>query len=224
MFLQLAPGQSCIVELSENPLDGPVWAYHHAAADPESLSGEWSVTFVKGGPALPADLTTDTLRSWTDFGSDAGKAFSGTAKYTLKFAKPQAARSLPHPLGEGRGEGVWRLNLGRVAESCRVSLNGTELGTLIAPPFSIDLPADQLHDENTLEVSVSNLMANRIADMDKKGVPWKRFYNANVAARDPVNRGAGNVFSAANWTPRESGLIGPVTLTALETFDPLVTK
>jgi alpha-L-rhamnosidase len=212
VYLQLAPGESCIVEFSEQSIGGPSWSYHHAAVDPQPLHGEWSVTFVKGGPALPADLTTDTLRSWTEFGGDAAKAFSGTAKYTLKFAKPQAVGK------------VWRLDLGRVAESCRVSLNGKELGTLIAPPFSIDVPADELHDENTLEVSVSNLMANRIADMDRHNVLWKRFYNANVAARDPVNRGAGNVFSAANWTPHESGLIGPVTLTALETFDPLVTK
>ena len=95
-----------------------------------------------------------------------------------------------------------------------------ELGTLIAPPFHDRLPADKLKDENTLEVSVSNLMANRIADMDRHGMVWKRFYNANVAAHDPANRGAGNVFSAAKWTPRESGLIGPVTLTSLEEFDP----
>ncbi len=114
---------------------------------------------------------------------------------------------------------AYRLDLGKVAESARVALNGEELGTLIDSPFTIDIPASKLRDQNTLEVSVSNLMANRIADMDKKGVPWKRFYNANVAARDSANRGAGNVFSAANWKPRESGLIGPVTLAPLEIFD-----
>jgi len=73
-------------------------------------------------------------------------------------------------------------------------------------------------------VFVSNLMANRIGDMDRRRVQWKRFYNANVAAREPANRGPGNLFSAANWKPRESGLIGPVTLTPLEKFDPTTTK
>ena len=95
---------------------------------------------------------------------------------------------------------------------------------MIESPFTIDIPASKLRDQNTLDVSISNLMANRIADMDRRGVQWKRFYNANVAARDPANRGAGNVFSAAKWLPRESGLIGPVTLKALEVFDPLVAK
>jgi hypothetical protein len=108
-----------------------------------------------------------------------------------------------------------------VAESARVLLNGEALGTLLASPFAIDIPADKLRDENTLEVFVSNLMANRIADMDRRNVPWKKFYNANVAAHDAANRGPGNVFSAANWQPRESGLIGPVTLTPLDKFDPL---
>src|SRR6185295_16907517 len=107
---------------------------------------------------------------------------------------------------------AWRLDLGRVAESAQVRLNGEDLGTLVAAPFSVDIPADKLREENTLEISVSNLMANRIADMDRRNEPWKKFYNANVAAREPANRGPGNIFSPANWKPRESGLIGPVTI------------
>ena len=63
-------------------------------------------------------------------------------------------------------------------------------------------------------------MANRIADMDRRGVQWKIFYNTNVAARDSNNRGRDGYFSAANWTPRESGLLGPVTVTPLDRFDP----
>ena len=60
--------------------------------------------------------------------------------------------------------------------------------------------------------------------LDLRGTEWKKFYNANVAAREPVNRGAGNLFSAAKWTPRESGLIGPVTIAPLEKFDPIANK
>jgi hypothetical protein len=105
-----------------------------------------------------------------------------------------------------------------------LTLNGQDLGTLIARPFTIDISGDKLHEQNTLEVSVSNLMANRIADMDRRDVPWKKFYNANVAARDPENRGTNNVFTAAKWKPRTSGLIGPVTLTPLEKFDPSSSK
>ena len=62
---------------------------------------------------------------------------------------------------------------------------------------------------------MTNLSANRIADLDRRGVPWKKFYNVNFPARLPESRGADGLFSAAHWTPLESGLIGPVTLTPL---------
>ena len=111
-----------------------------------------------------------------------------------------------------------------MADSARVKLNGEELGVLIAAPFVIDIPAEKLKEQNTLEVSVSNLMANRIADMDRRGEKWKIFYNANVAAHDPANSGPDKLFTAAKWSPRPSGLLGPVTLTPLEKFDPLLEK
>jgi hypothetical protein len=208
VYLQLTSGQSIIVQTYDSPVAGPEWSYKHAAAESQPLAGTWSVRFIKGGPELPTEAKIDKLESWTNFGGEAGKAFSGTAKYELKFAKPESATD------------AFRLDLGSVADSCRVSLNGEELGTLIAPPFQVDIPTDKLKEQNTLKVFVSNLMANRIADMDRRGIVWKKFYNANIAAHDAANRGSDGFFSAANWTPRESGLIGPVTLTPLEKFEP----
>ena len=66
-----------------------------------------------------------------------------------------------------------------------------------------------------LVVRVSNLMANRIIDMDRKGKPWKIFYNANIQPRLPVSRTPDGGFSAARWEIRESGLLGPVSLYSL---------
>jgi hypothetical protein len=210
--LQLSPGQALIVLVSRNELSGPNWTYCRTSGDAQPVIGPWTVSFVKGGPEFSAEAKIDKLESWTNFAGEAGKAFSGTAKYSTTFAKPPAAAE------------AYRLDLGRVADSCHVSLNGDELCTLIAPPFQIDIPADKLKGQNALEVSVSNLMANRIADMDRRGVVWKKFYNANIAAHDAANRGSDGLFSAATWTPRESGLIGPVTLTPLEKFDPMAAK
>jgi hypothetical protein len=59
-------------------------------------------------------------------------------------------------------------------------------------------------------------MANRIADLDRRGVPWKKFYNVNFPARLQTNRGPDGLFSAAKWAPLPSGLAGPVTLTPLK--------
>jgi hypothetical protein len=110
---------------------------------------------------------------------------------------------------------VWQLDLGRVAESARVRLNGRDLATLIGPPYRMMLDASQLTTTNTLEVSVTNLSANRIRDLDVRGVNWKKFYNVNFPARFPENRGPDGLFTAARWAPLESGLLGPVTLTPL---------
>ena len=55
-------------------------------------------------------------------------------------------------------------------------------------------------------------MANRIADMDKKGIVWKKFYNINFPARFAQNRGVDGLFTAINWEPAASGLLGPVTI------------
>jgi hypothetical protein len=140
--------------------------------------------------------------SWTTFGHDA-EVFAGTAAYTTTFARPSG------------GHQLWQLDLGRVAESARVRLNGTDVAALIGPPYRVLLRGSQMKATNTLEVSVTNLSANRIRDLDVRGVIWKKFYNVNFPARFPDNRGPDGLFTAAKWAPLESGLLGPVTLTPL---------
>ena len=51
--------------------------------------------------------------------------------------------------------------------------------------------------------------------MDKAGTRWRKFYNVNIQARLPQNRGPDTLFSAASWEPLDSGLLGPVTVTPL---------
>jgi hypothetical protein len=203
VYLALEPGESLIVAAGE-PSGGGRYDFFAPAGAPIAIEGPWRVRFVKGGPSLPAAAhTIDTLRSWTSFGSDALKSFSGTAAYTVRFPRPTVAA------------GSWQIDLGAVHESARVRLNGRDVATLIGPPFRVVVDASALNAANTLEVSVTNLSANRIADLDRRGVPWKKFYNVNMPARLPQNRGADGLFSAAAWEPLPSGLLGPVTLTPM---------
>jgi glycosyl hydrolase family 106( putative alpha-L-rhamnosidase) len=204
IYLQLAPGESCILKTFDTAITGAAYSYFKAKGEAQPLVGEWSVNFIEGGPKLPASVTTRELRSWTEFGGEEVKRFSGTARYTISLEKPKEA-------ADG-----WLLELGKVCESARVSLNGKELATLISSPYRVRIPQELLREKNTLEIEVSNLMANRIADMDRRNVNWKKFYNVNFPARRPENRGADGLFNAAKWLPRDSGLIGPVTITPLE--------
>jgi hypothetical protein len=203
-YLQLATGESCILQTFASTITGPTYDYLKTIGEPQEITGTWTVSFVEGGPELPSEIEIDTLGSWTDFGGEVVKKFSGTAKYTISFQKP-----------EGDGAKGWFLDLGRVAESASVRLNGNALAMLIGPNYRLLVDKSLVKENNVLEVSVSNLMANRIADLDKRGVFWKKFYNINFPARKGENRGPDNLFTAAHWEPMASGLIGPVTLTAV---------
>lgn len=208
VFLQLAPGASCVVKTLATSSSEGRWNYWQPGGEAQPLNGSWDIAFIKGGPTLPTALHTSALKSWTELGGEDLKSFSGQATYKLSFARPQ---------GEAA---AWTLDLGRVAESARVVLNGKELGTLFTVPSRLTVPKDALRDNNTLEITVANLMANRIADLDRRNVPWKKFYDTNMPARRRENAGPDGKFSAAKWDPRPSGLLGPVTLTALREQKP----
>jgi hypothetical protein len=50
-------------------------------------------------------------------------------------------------------------------------------------------------------------MANRIIDMDKRKVEWRKFNEINFV---DLNY---KPFDASDWEPMASGLLGPVTIT-----------
>jgi hypothetical protein len=209
VYVQLAPGGSCLLDTKEAAASsGPTYAYYQPAGPAQPIAGTWDVRFVSGGPTLPASLKATQLDSWTKLAGEAGQKFSGTATYSTTFAQPS---------GVAQG---YLLDLGRVAQSARVQLNGQNLGTLIGPAYQVYIPKNQLKASNTLTVSVSNGMANRIIDMDRTGQEWKKFYNVNMAARLKENRGDDGLFTAAKWTPVESGLLGPVTLAPVQVGSP----
>ena len=203
VYVQLAKRQTLLVETYDDEIDVPSFKYYTIGGAPISLNGKWEITFESGGPVLPLPVEVDTLSSWTTFGETAYQAFSGTASYAVSFSKPDLITS------------GWMLDLGNVKESAQVFLNGKSLGTLIGPVFQVAFDDSLLQVTNMLEVKVSNLMANRIAEMDKKNIFWKKFYNVNFPAQKRENRKNG-LFDASHWQPRDSGLMGPVVLTPVD--------
>lgn len=137
------------------------------------------------------------LVSWTSYSKEA-EAYSGTARYTLKFDKPKTKVNTDS----------WLLKLGDVRESAIVTLNGKYIGCVWANPFEIDL-GDLKPGKNKLEIEVTNLSANRIRDMEKSGKEWKIFHNVNMVNMKYQK------FDATKWDPMPSGLLGPVKLQAV---------
>jgi hypothetical protein len=199
---QLQPFESAIVQTFNTKKTGKLFPYIESTGNAERIKGDWTITFVNGGPTLPAPVTTNQLRSWTENEGDAYKAFSGTAKYSTTFSKPEGNAT------------AYVLDLGKVNETAEIILNGKKIATLIGPSFQVSIPAAEIKTTNTLEILVSNLMANRISYMDKNNIPWKKFYNINMSARRRENAKNG-VFDASGWSPLPSGLSGPVTIAAV---------
>jgi hypothetical protein len=204
VFLQLEPGESIIVQTSKNAIKGTTYPYLEKTGKPLHLNGKWTVTFLSGGPVLPEKLQLDHLQPWTDFKDTSYQVFSGTASYVTHFKMPESKTA--HFL----------LNLGEVNESAEVYLNSKKVATVIGAVFSCKLNREDLKEDNVLEIRIANSMANRIIDLDKNHVYWKKFNNINFAAKLPQDRGKDGLFNAAKWEPVKSGLTGPVTITPIK--------
>ncbi len=202
--LRLGVGESLLLRTRRGAAPaGPDWSWAETAGPAVALTGDWRLDFLAGGPELPPALTSARLAAWTELGGEAAQRFAGTARYTLTFAAPAGQPPA----------GGWRLDLGRVADSARVRVNGAELGTVFLPPFRVVVP-NLRPAGNVLEIEVTNVAANRIRDLDRRKVTWRNFHDINFVNLDY------KPFDAARWPVRPAGLLGPVTLTPLRTPSP----
>jgi hypothetical protein len=137
------------------------------------------------------------LQPWTAFTNDtATQAFAGSAVYTARFELKKEAPD-------------YLLRLGAVHESAKVQINGKDAGILWHLPFEMRIGKYLRKGENTITVEIANLMANRIRDMDRKHIEWRKYNEINFVNINYKN------FDAANWKVQPSGLAGPVTVIAL---------
>jgi hypothetical protein len=199
VFVQLKPGEALFIRTSRQlPGELARWDYTQPTVTAKDLQSEWKLHFIQGGPELPRDATLTRLVSWTEIGDETAKRFGGTAVYTTTFDAPTAGHE-------------FLLSLGNVAQSARVRLNGREVGRLIMPPFEVRL--DQVQQRgNALEIEVTSVAANRIRDLDCRGVRWKNFHEINFV---DINY---KPFDASKWALRDTGLLGPVSLQPLAVF------
>jgi len=199
IHLQLQSGESCIVRTFTNKVvKGPIWPYFTNAGPAQQVGGTWKVDFIEGEPKISGSVEVTELRSWTDFDQSELKSFAGTGRYTITFERPEVKAD------------DWMLDLGKVCESARVKLNGHQLGAVWCAPYREKVGEWLKPGKNILEVEVTNLAANRIADFDRRKVKWKYFYDINVASKRYRS------LDASDWPLVDSGLLGPVTLTPLK--------
>jgi hypothetical protein len=194
VFVQLQPGESLLLSCAmRRKPDATPWPCWESAGVPAEVAAPWRLSFLQGGPELPVSTSLSRLTSWTELNDTNAQRFAGTGHYTTEFDAPSAKSE------------HWQLDLGNLAQSAHIRLNGQDLGTLIISPFRVVCSLKP--KGNVLEVEVTNVSANRIRDLDRRGVKWKTFYDINFVGLDY------KPFDASNWPLTEAGLLGPVTLT-----------
>ena len=158
------------------------------------LDSPWTLTFTEEAPKVNQTFKLDKLHTWETLSPESAVTM-GTGIYTTTFrlTKQQAKQR-------------WLLDLGDVRESARVYLNGQFLGCAWAVPYILDCRNALKKGRNELRIEVTNLPANRISDLDRKGVQWRKMKEINV-----VNINYQKT-TYADWTPMSSGLNSEVKL------------
>ena len=154
----------------------------------------WTLTFTEEAPKVNQTFPLKQLQTWETLSDDA-RTTMGTGIYTttLKINKKQATKS-------------WVLDLGDVRESARVYINGELAGCAWSVPFTLDI-SNKLHKgKNEIRIEVTNLPANRIAELDRQGVAWRKMKEINVVDLNYKRT------TYENWKPVKSGLASTVKL------------
>ena len=198
--VQLAPGESLLLKTLPEPVEAAAWRYVESEGNPIEINSGWSISFLRSEPAIDGTFATDTLTQWCALPEPKASVNAATGRYTVTFTLDNPAEA-----------DDWVLDLGDVRESARVKVNGKDAATVWAVPFRVRVGELLRPGENTLEIDVTNLQANRIADYERRGVEWRRFKDANIASVTNARK-----FSFGDWPVTPSGLNSKVTLTPVK--------
>ena len=167
--LQLKSGESVIVQTfdEEQPVGGKKKL--NRIVDYKDLTNQhWTLRFIESEPSVMPTYQLDRLQSWEGLDRSAG-ILMGTGVYSSSFV-----------LSEEEANQSWQIALGDVRESARVYINDHLIGCAWAVPFVLDCRDVLKAGENELRIEVTNLPANRIAEMDRQQIPWRKFHDINV--------------------------------------------
>jgi len=207
IHLSLRSGESIILQTYDDaPQQQPadlmknlVSVYHQTTkAQPQEypLNGPWTLSFIEEAPKVNQTFTLDKVQTWESL-SDETRVTMGTGVYetTVKLKKKDL-----------KDVADWKIDLGDVRESARVYINGQYIGCAWSVPYVLDCKNTLKKGVNTIRIEVTNLPANRIADLDRKGVKWRKMEEINVV---DINY---KKTLYDTWEPMPSGLNSQVKL------------
>ena len=173
--IQLRSGESILLRTFTNPQTQELkniktHSYYNCLDYRAGKLTNWTLSFKEAAPIpITKTWTMNTPKSWTELGDSLCNTTMATGIYKTTFR-----------LGSIQPGAAFILDLGDVRETAHVFVNGQDCGTLFAVPYRMDITRYSHEGENTLEVEVCNLPANRIAELDRQGVQWRKFKEINV--------------------------------------------
>ncbi|MDR3219447.1 MAG: glycosyl hydrolase family 2 [Dysgonamonadaceae bacterium] len=199
VFMQLQPGESIILKtFTSKAIQTDSWTYYQPSGNKWELETGWEMAFLASEPQVKTSFRLSAPVSWTELGNDTLRKNRGTALYTIKLNLDKEENC------------EYRLCLGDIRESASVKVNGKKAGTVYAVPFEINIGQWLHKGENTIEIAVTNLPANRIADYDRQGIEWRIFHEINFVSITYKDT------HFDTWEPLPSGLLGPVVIQELK--------
>lgn len=201
--IKLGKGQGMIIRCTENSDGLQDWPYY-METDQKIDFSPWETDFISGGAIYPQPFESENAELWTDQVGFDYQSFSGIGEYYSQFSINK--NSAPY----------WLLDLGEVYETAEIFINDKSVGILIGPEYQLIIDGSILKKKNKIRIEVANKMANRIIDLDRKKIYWKKFYNTNFPPRLAENRGELGIFDASSWESLPSGIQGPITMKGLE--------
>ena len=175
-----------------------------AASDSKTIdltANAWNLSFTEEAPKVGENFNLKGLKSWENL-SEKAKVMMGTGVYetTFKLSKDDAQKQ-------------WAIDLGDVRESARVYINNKYVGCAWAVPYILNCKDALNKGKNTIRIEVTNLPANRIAELDRQGVKWRKMKEINVVDIDYKKT------TYEKWTPVPSGLNSSVKLVELKNYN-----
>ena len=191
VYLQLRSGESIIVYDTKERLDQ--WPYL-GIRDKGITSNNWSLSFQDSYPVIEETYILDKPCDWTKLSDDL-KINCGTGTYSTVFTIPDTSIT-----------DEWILDLGDVRASARVKINGKEVSTSWSVPFELRVGQWLQNGNNQIEISVTNIPANRMAQMDRDKDDWRIFKDANIVSSKYKQ------LSCEKWDIAPAGLLNDVVL------------
>lgn len=172
ILVNLRSGESLILQTFDEalPLNDKGEMINDKGCDTIVVDGPWTLSFINEAPEVGKTYKLEKLQTWETL-DEKTRVTMGTGVYTthLNLKKKDL-----------KDAQAWKIDLGDVRESARVYINDEFVGCAWSVPYILDCRNTLKEGDNIIRIEVTNLPANRIRELDRQGIKWRKMEEINV--------------------------------------------